>query len=40
MTHINATISIIASTVNRLNNPIKDRDRWTGLKKKVQLDAV
>ena len=40
MADVNPTISIIASTVNRLNSPIKDRDCQTGLKKKIQLYAV
>ena len=40
MADVNPTISIIASTVNRLNSPVKDRDCQTGLKKKIQLCAV
>jgi len=34
MADVNPPISIIASTVNRLNSPVKDRDCQTGLKKK------
>ena len=30
MADVNPTISIIASTVNRLNSPVKDRDCQTG----------